>query len=124
MGNRYYGFSAAYAVLKNPQIFGHAALQSVSMGMGLQDEIRAMIEGKKGQSTEFYLDWNRYDQRNIDRGWDLGADSKELAGLLRRNGYTLAGGEKLDSAGWSGWRNRTGEILSTMFPAEGGLSSR
>ena len=32
--------------------------------------------------------------------------------------YRLAGGEMLDSYGWSGWRNRTDRMLLALFPLE------
>ena len=116
LGNRYYGFSAAYAALKYPEVFGRAALQSVYMGMGHQDELRALIGNESNRSVQFYLDWNRYDERNIDRDWDLGKDSAALAASLRQGGHSLEGGEMLDSSGWSGWRNRLDRMLIALFP--------
>jgi len=117
MGNRFYALSAAYTAVKYPEVFGKASIQSVYLGLGAGQELTAMLEGKKGSSIRFYVDWNRYDERNIDRGYDFAEDSRTLAGLLKSNGYTLEGGEVLDSQGWSGWRNRTDEMLTALFPA-------
>lgn len=116
MGNLFYGVSTVYAALKHPDVFGKAALQSVFTGLGAGDAVREMIGGEGVESVTFYLDWNRYDVRNVDRDYDVAADSKELAGLLRDGGYTVHGGEVLDSYGWGGWRNRTDRLLTALFP--------
>ena len=79
--------------------------------------MEAMIGEGAGSSVRFYLDWNRYDERNADRGFDISEDSRLLATQLKKGGYTLKGGEALDSYGWGAWRNRTDRLLVTMFPA-------
>lgn len=118
MGNLFYGFSAAYAAVKHPDVFGKVGLQSVYMGLGFGDELTAMLQNGAGSSVIFYLDWNRYDSRNLDRGWDIAADSRRLNELLEGGGYTVTGGEVLDSVGWGGWRNRTDNVLIALFPLE------
>jgi hypothetical protein len=45
------------------------------------------------------------------------ADNEHFAGVLRQQGYSVAGGESPDGAGWSTWRTRTGEMLEALFPA-------
>lgn len=116
LGTRYYGFTSAYAAVEHPEVFGKAAVQSTFLGLGHQDELFTMI-GKRGQaSAAFYVDWNRYDERNIDRDWSFAADSRQLADALRRGGYRVDGGEVLDSYGWGGWRNRIDRVLVALFP--------
>jgi len=117
LGNRSYGFTSAYAALEHPDVFGRVAIQSVFLGLGHADDLTAKIRAHAGSSSRFYLDWNRYDERNIDRGWDTAKDSRHLAELLRQGGYALDGGEVLDSYGWSGWRGRIDRVLATLFPA-------
>jgi len=118
MGNLFYAFSAAYAAVKYPSVFGKAGLQSVYLGLGAGDDLKALLTAGAGSSVIFYLDWNRYDVRNVDRGWDVAADSRALNALLASGGYTVAGGEVLDSLGWGSWRNRTDEVLTTLFPLQ------
>ena len=118
MGNRYYGLSAIYAALRYPDVFGGAAAQSVSIGLGTADALKRLIDERSGDPLRFYLDWNRFDERNVDRGSNLGEDSRKLAGMLRDGGCLLEGGEVLDSYGWGGWRNRTDRALVAMFPME------
>ena len=118
MGNLFYALSSAYAVVKYPDVFGGAALQSVYLGLGFGDDLAAMLKDGKGKSVRFYLDWNRYDERNIDRDWDFAGDSRTLAGLLEAGGYTVTGGEVNDSAGWGGWRNRADRMLTILFPRD------
>jgi len=116
LGNRYFGFSAIYAALRHPDVFGGAAAQSVSIGLGTADALQQLIQERSGDALRFYLDWNRFDERNVDRGSNLGEDSRTLAGMLRDGGYHLDGGEVLDSYGWGGWRNRTDRALVALFP--------
>jgi hypothetical protein len=37
--------------------------------------------------------------------------------LLRGRGYSPAGGEVPEGAGWAGWRNRTDRVFEALFPA-------
>ena len=116
MGTRYYGISAAMAALLHDEVFGGAALQSVALGMG-GDRLIEEIKTGKAKGLRLYLDWNQYDVKDVDRGYDAAADSRRLAGVIESSGHALTGGERSDSAGWSGWRNRADEILTTLFPA-------
>jgi len=118
MGNLFYAFNAAFAAVKYPGVFGKAGLQSVYMGLGAGDDLSAVFSQGAASSVIFYLDWNRYDVRNVDRGWDIAKDSRALKALLASGGYTVAGGEVLDSVGWGSWRNRTDEVLIALFPLQ------
>ena len=51
--------------------------------------------------------------------WDVGRGNRRFADKLRGIGYTIAGGEAHDGCGWSSWRNRTDDILETLFPMGG-----
>lgn len=116
-GTGFYGFSSAYAALKYPAVFGKAGVQSAYLGLGSEDSMRALIQQGAGKAVGFYVDWNRYDERSVDRGWDFAEESKRLTGLLRDAGCTVQGGEVLDSYGWGGWRNRSDRMLVALFPS-------
>jgi enterochelin esterase-like enzyme len=119
MGNLVYAFRTTYAAVKHPEIFGKVGVQSVYTGLGHGDDLVALIEERSGaKSLQVYLDWNRFDLRNIDRDYDIAEDSKALADLLSQSGYTMEGGEILDSGGWGGWRNRTDKLLIALFPMQ------
>lgn len=118
MGNTGFGLTSAYAALKHPEVFGKVAIQSPQLGLGFEDALMELIERRPRPDIDFYLDWSRYELRNLDSGIDLGVDSQRLAEALRAGGYDFVGGEVLDSAGWGGWRSRTDRILEALFPLE------
>ena len=118
MGNRYYATSAILTALKHPELFGRVAVQSAYTSGPALGEMTELMEATQTAGIRFYVDWNRYDERNVDREWDLGSHSASLATLLEEHGYPVAGGEAADSVGWGGWRTRTDELLVTLFPAE------
>lgn len=116
MGNTGWGLTSAYAALRHPDLFGKVAIQSPMITLGFEDALLERLDTRPRPDIEFYLDWSRYEVRNLDAGIDLTTDSRRLAEALRAAGYEYAGGEVLDSAGWSGWRSRTDRILETFFP--------
>lgn len=118
LGNQFFGLSTAYLALKHPDVFGGAAIQSAFLGLGAGDALRERIASTNPRAVRVYLDWNRYDARNIDRGYDFGRDSRALDAALREAGFAVSGGEVLDSYGWGGWRNRIGMMLAALFPAD------
>ncbi|MCB1036248.1 MAG: hypothetical protein KDD47_20660, partial [Acidobacteria bacterium] len=118
LGTRYFGLSSLYTALEHPEVFGKVALQSPNLGLGAADAVRERIRARRGQGLDIYLDWDRYGERNLDRGIDTTAEARELAALLDAHGYHRSGGEVLDSAGWSGWRNRTDRLLAHLFPGD------
>jgi outer membrane protein assembly factor BamB len=118
LANRFYTIPAAAIAVRHPELFGAVALQSTFLGLGYEDELLADLTAGLGRDVRFYFDWNRYEERNIDRGWDAARDSRTLAAAIRVGGYKMTGGEVLDSAGWGGWRNRTGTVLGWLFPID------
>ncbi len=118
MGNVFYGFSAAYGAFKYPDTFGKAAVQSVYLGLGAGDTLVEMIRTGDPGEIQLYVDWNRYESRNVDDGWNLREDGMKLAEELEGSGYTYAGGEVMDSFGWGSWRSRSDDILELLFPVE------
>jgi enterochelin esterase-like enzyme len=117
MGNRFYGFSAAYAALKYPQAFGAAAIQSVYFGLGAEDELESMIKARSNPDLRLYIDWNQFEERSVDTDFDNGKDSDRLSALFKSQGYRSEGGLMRDSYGWGGWRNRSARLLAVLFPS-------
>ena len=119
MANQYWALNSLLAALRYPTVFDRVAVQSPTFGLGGEPALRALIESGAGADTvRIYLDWNRYDLKNVDRGQDVAAEGRKLSGLLRQAGYQVTGGEILDSYGWSGWRNRSDRLLSALFAIE------
>jgi enterochelin esterase family protein len=116
LGTRNFGMSAVYGALSHPDAFGKAAVQSTSLGDVAQHAIFALIETGPKKELAFYVDWNRYEARDPDRGFDFGADSRRLHAALTKAGYPVAGGEALDAHGWGGWRARSDDFLEALFP--------
>jgi enterochelin esterase-like enzyme len=116
MGNTGFGLTSAYAALKHPELFGKVAIQSVQLGLGYEDPLMALLASEPRPEIDFYLDWSRYEVRNLDAGIDLSVDNRRLAEALRAAGYEFAGGEVRDSAGWAGWSARTDSVLEALFP--------
>ncbi len=116
LGDRYYGLTTAWTALHHHDVFGHAAIFSPTLSQGHGDDLRAKIGAKEGPNVAFYVDWNRHDHIQVDRGADYGTEARALAASLRANGYALSGGEAADSHGWGAWRNRTGPMLEALFP--------
>ncbi|MFQ5789874.1 MAG: PQQ-binding-like beta-propeller repeat protein [Acidobacteriota bacterium] len=127
MGNGSGGLAALYAALHHPRVFGKVAVQSLRLGptplqsssllhRPVGDEVLALVGGREKQPVQFYVDWTRYELRSTEWGIDLRKDSREFADLLKQRGYTVAGGESPDGAGWASWRARTDEILEAFFP--------
>lgn len=118
LGLRYYGSSAISAALERSDVFGKAAMLSPHLGHGVHGAISESIRAGKGKGAALYLDWNRFDEQNRDRGHSFGQQARTLANELRAGGYAFTGGEMLDSGGWGGWRNRSDRFLRALFPLD------
>ncbi len=117
MGTIYGGFMAFYATFTHPEIFGKMAIQSMSWDQTAEANDAALVfEASTQWPIKIYLDWGKYDLRSPMEGNDLGKSTASFARLLHKRGYTFAGGEVNDGAGWISWRNRTDEVFETLFP--------
>ena len=123
IGNRFFAVTAVYTALAHPEAFGKVGLQSAYHGLGIGDAVKELIATADPKAASFHLDWSKYDERNIDRGYDFAEDSRRLHGLLREAGFEVVGGEVLDSRGWGGWRNRVDALLAFLVP-EGDVYQR
>lgn len=111
------GFSALYSVFANPELFGGVATQSVWLQEATEIPLRKIIRNAGEQPLRIYMDWGLYEVRHSGEGWDLAKISQDFAAFLRERGYRPAGGQVHDSYGWLSWRNRTDQLLATLFPA-------
>jgi enterochelin esterase-like enzyme len=116
MGIGGYGVAALYGAFQHPEVFGNAAVQSISLRQDAAPALLEMVGDGRRRDVQLYLDWNVWEDRSVDRGYDLRQDGLELSTLLVENAYTFSGGEVNDSAGWAGWRARTHRILEVFFP--------
>ncbi len=114
-GVRNFGLTAAYGALRHPDVFGKAAMQSIFLGDIARHGFFELLAGEP-RSVEFYLDWNRYEERNKDRGVDFAADNRRTHAALVEAGYTVHGGEAPDCHGWGSWRSRADRMLAALFP--------
>ncbi|MDX1389333.1 MAG: PQQ-binding-like beta-propeller repeat protein, partial [Acidobacteriota bacterium] len=118
MGNGFYGPPSILVAMQHPEIFGRVGVQSVYTSGSTLRALETLLGTSSEPTVRFYIDWNRYDERNVDRDWDFGRDSANLTTLLGQSGYEVIGGEQADSVGWGGWRARTDDLLVALFPAE------
>ncbi len=116
MGVKGFAVPAGLAALKYPDRFRGAALQSISIRDGGHVPFLRLLDQEPESSLLFYLDWNRYEARNVDRGYDYGEDARHVATALENAGLNFVGGEAADSHGWGSWRARSSKILETFFP--------
>lgn len=63
-----------------------------------------------------YLDWGRYDGRNLDWALDVPAQAAALAEVLERAGHSVRAVETPGGGNWARWRQTTAEMLETLFP--------
>jgi enterochelin esterase-like enzyme len=113
-----FALSAAYGALLYPDVFGQAALQSVALGDIARHALFELIQTDPLEPVAFHIEWNRYEARDADGGYDNAADSRRLSAALRERGYRVGGGEVLDTAGWAAWRARSDDLLAALFPLE------
>lgn len=116
-GVRGFGLTAALGAVARPDVFGKAAAQSVSLGDVARHAFFELLAERPPADALFYVDWNRYEARDPDGGYDFGADGPLLAEALAAAGCSVVGGEALDCHGWGSWRARTDDVLVALFPA-------
>jgi outer membrane protein assembly factor BamB len=118
LAQEHFALSAAFGALLYPDVFGQAALQSAALGDIARHALFELIESDPLEPVAFHVEWNRYEARDGDGGYDRAADSRRLSEALRERGYRVTGGEILDTAGWAAWRARSDDLLEELFPLE------
>jgi enterochelin esterase-like enzyme len=116
VGANFGALAALSASFGHPEMFGKVGVQSAALFDFARVPLEAQIRTAAEAPLDIYIDWGKYDLRNSRENWDLGVLNRQLYELLEARGYSPAGGETHDGAGWPAWRNRTGELLSSLFP--------
>ena len=110
---------ALHAALTRPEMVHKVSVQSlVAISEGARAALAQLVQTASEQPINFYIDWGRYDLRAPVENWDLRQWTREFSEIVESNGYPVAGGEALDGTGWSSWRNRTDEVLRSLFPLD------
>jgi len=109
-------YASLYATLRNPDVFTGLGLLSPSWEPGYREQNTALIKAPSQQSLRIYVEWGKYDSRSPREGWDAVDNGRALSATLRSKGYSLAGGETHEGAGWIARRNRLDKVLETLFP--------
>ena len=115
-----YGLTATYAALAHPEVFGKAGVYSVHLGAGSLNHVMELLEGPRKDGVEVFVAWNRWDLRRHDMGLDYRTDSQKLTEMLESRGYSVSGGEQVDSLGWGASRAVGNDLLEALFPLQGG----
>jgi enterochelin esterase-like enzyme len=118
IGANWFGLTAAYGVILFPEVFGKAGVQSAGLGDISRHDFFERLHSRPANDAVFYVDWNRYEMRVPDQSIDMRADGRRLSSELRKQGYKVAGGEALDTHGWTSWRARTDDLLVALFPLD------
>jgi len=117
VGTSFAAWRAAYSAFRHPTVFGALGLQSLSMLDTDQDLLEKQVRTAAQVPLRLYLDWGRYDRRGTREAWDMRRANQRFDAFLRGRGYSPAGGEVPEGAGWAGWRNRTDRVFEALFPA-------
>ena len=117
MGGDEGGYAAIYTAFNHKGIFGMLGGQSTHLLPNAGgDELMALLKETDKQPVRFYLDWGKYDYRNTAGNYNWTEFNQNLMDLLKKKGYSVAGGQHNESFGWASWRNRTDKILEQFFP--------
>ena len=108
--------AAAHTALEHPQVFGKLALRSISLEGPASEELFDMLGQANNRDLEMYFDWNRYEWRSEENGYDRREDSLRLAQALEQSGRVYVGGEWSDSYGWGSLRSHNDAMLRALFP--------
>jgi enterochelin esterase-like enzyme len=117
------GFAAGdalFAAAGEHAVARKVACQSPFVFDGMIGPLVGMFMGMPGDKPVIYLDWGKYDLRSTHENWNTADRTRALAEKLQAAGCTIRGGEANDGCDWPSWRNRTDDILVTLFPLEGG----
>ncbi len=114
-GKRGAAVAAVYTALAHPGVFGQCVAISYGRADTVRAELIAELVGKaSGRRPRFYVAWNRYEIWR-PQSFDVREQSSTLAAGLKRQGFEVLGGERLDGAGWGSWRVAAGEALLALL---------
>lgn len=116
VGANFMGYMALFSSFSSPGLVGKVASQSTMMLSSMEGMLRAQVKDHEQQPLDIYLDWGKWDMRNPHEAWNSVEMSRGFSEFLKEKGYSPAGGEAHDGAGWSSWRNRTDDLLKALYP--------
>lgn len=117
LGSGFSGYGALFTAFSQGGLFGRLGVLSPTMLDSMRQPLEAIVPQASEQPLAIYFDWAKYGLRNPHENWDLAQTLRDFDALLREHGYEPRGGEAHDGAGWSSWRNRTDDMLTTLFPS-------
>lgn len=112
------GFATMFTVLAHADKAQKLAVQSAFLA-GTAETQAVMTEASRAPLT-IYFDCCKYGLRNPLEGWNTVQACRDVDRMFRERGYKPAGGEVHDGSGPESWRNRTDEMLETLFPLKSG----
>ncbi len=118
LGLGHAAYLSLYATLRHPDLFTGLGLLSPNWEPGYRNQNTALIRTPAQQPLRIYLEWGKYDSRSPREGWDAVDNGRTLSAALRSKGYSVAGGETHEGAGWIARRNRLDKTLGTLFPMQ------
>ncbi len=107
------GHATLVTVFAYPELASKVGVQSPFM---TGSEVRGIVGDASRTPLTIYWGWGKYDLRNPHEGWSTAQAGRDIDRLFREHGYHPVGGESPDGSDPEGWRNRTDDLLETMFP--------
>lgn len=110
----YGGLAATYTALSHAANVGKLGLQSPLI---LQTSyIEPVMKNANEAPIKIYFDWGKYDTRSPLEFWNVAECGRQLDEYFRDRGYRPLGGQANDGSGVPSWRNRTDDMLESLFP--------
>ncbi len=122
MGNSFGGFMAFYTTFKYSELFANFAAQSMYWDEKLGKRYASLISPNASKMKKIYFGWGKYDFNSPFESINIIETSRKVANLLQSRGYEFAGGEANLGTGWTNWKTRLDEVLTTFFPLSDGES--
>jgi enterochelin esterase-like enzyme len=121
VGGGFPGYMALYIGFRRPDMAAKvAALSPTTLIFTAQgDQLRQLVPAAAESPMDLFLGWSLYDARLSNQQVDLGGVTRNFKAFLEGRGFTVSGGAAADGLGWSSWRNRTDQMLTALFPANG-----
>jgi len=110
---------ALMLALSQPGFAQSVAVQSIHTIEAGMAPLYGMLDAATEEllPLDFYIEWGSLDLRAIKEGWDTRRLTKDFFDNVKNRGYSVEGGEVVDSTDWSSWRNRTDRVLRALLPA-------
>jgi len=117
IGSSYGGFMAFRVTHTYSDRFAKVAIQTIAWDQAVRTEYAEKLGSPSSHPPiDIYLDWAKYDMRSPNEGNDSGVSTEAFAAALKAGGYTYAGGETNDGAGFVSSRTRLHRVFEFLFP--------